>query len=53
MILCCQCDQMDRLFIQFLVIDNYEYLPKSRKNAKVIIKFCPMLNKPSNERQRL
>ena len=39
-----ECDQMDRLFNQFLVNYNNDYLPKYYiQTAKVNLKFCHML----------
>ena len=37
---CFQCDQMTRLFVQYLAIYNNKNLPSSIKFAKVGSKFC-------------
>ena len=42
-----QCDQMTRLFPQYLSNYNNDSLPTSIKIAKVGLKFCQKYNKPS------
>ena len=41
-----QCDQVDRLFIQFSDIYNNESLPNSLKIARAVSKFCQTISKP-------
>ena len=45
-------DQMPGLFVQYLAIYDIEKLPKSNK-SKVGSKLCKLLNKPSNDCQRV
>ena len=44
-----QCDQMARLFVQFLAIQDNENFPIDKKYAKEVSKFCPIPNKHSNK----
>ena len=48
-----QCDQMARLFFQFLAIYNNESLHSKEMFSKLGLQFCQILNKSSKDSQRV
>ena len=48
-----QCDQMVRLFVQFLAIYNSENLPSCKKMGNAGTIFCQKLSKSAKSCQRL
>ena len=48
-----QCDQVARLFFQFLAVESNENLPLWRNVCQSSLEFCQVLNKPSKDCQRV